>query len=130
MTESRLRQLWIAAITVLVALIVAASLSPQPLVPNAVLSDKVGHGLAYLTLALLGSGITAPERLWRTMLRCLLLGAALELAQALFTDYRAAEWGDLIADTLGILAAWLIAGEGRAGWGLRVAAWLDRRRSS
>lgn len=100
------------------------------MIPDAGMSDKVGHYLAYLTLALLGSGIAAPERLWRTMLRCFLFGAALEVAQALVTDQRAAEWGDMLANVSGILTSWLIAGSGRAGWGLRAAAWLERRRSS
>lgn len=130
MTESGLRRLWIAAILVLAAMIIVGSLAPQPLLPNETLPDKVGHYLAYLTLALLGSGIATPERLWRAMFRCFLLGAALELAQAFFTEHRAAEWGDLLANVAGILTAWLIAGGGRAGWGLRAAAWLDRRRSS
>ncbi len=130
MTESTLRRLWILAIFILVAVIVAASLAPSPLIPDADFSDKVGHYLAYLTLALLGSGISSPERLWWSMLRCVLLGAALEIAQALLTSHRAAEWGDMLANVSGILPAWLIAGSGRAGWGLRAFAWLDRRRST
>ena len=130
MTESTLRRLWIAAIAILVAVIVAASLAPSPLLPEAGISDKVGHYLAYLALALLGSGIAAPERLWRSMSRCFLLGAALEIGQALLTTHRAAEWGDMLANVSGILTAWLVAGSGRAGWGFRAAAWLDRRRSS
>lgn len=130
MTEAALRRLWIVAIAILVAVIVFTSLTPSPLLSDANISDKVGHYLAYLMLALMGSGIAAPERLWRTMLRCFLLGAALEVAQALLTSNRAAEWGDLLANVLGVLTAWVIAGSGRAGWGIRAAAWLDRRRSS
>jgi VanZ family protein len=130
LTESTLRGLWIAAILALVAFIVASSLSTQPLVGVETLSDKAGHFLAYLSLALLGSGITKPERLWVAMLRCFLLGAALELAQATLTDSRHAEWGDLAANTGGILAAWLVAGQGRAGWGYRAFARLTRRRPS
>ena len=41
-----------------------------------------------------------------------------------------AEWGDRAANVAGILTAWLIAGQGRAGWGLRAAAWLQGRRAS
>lgn len=130
MTEAALRRLWIVAIAILVAVIVFASLTPSPVLSDANISDKGGHYLAYLMLALMGSGIAAPERLWRTMLRCFLLGAALEVAQALLTSNRAAEWGDLLANVLGVLTAWVIAGSGRAGWGIRAAAWLDRRRSS
>ncbi len=121
MTESGLRQLWIAAIVVVVVVIVAGSLSPSPLLPNHAFSDKLGHYAAYLVLALLASGIVAPARLWRVMLRCFLLGLGLEAAQALLTDNRLAGWGDLLANAAGILTAWLIAGSGRAGWGFRFA---------
>jgi VanZ family protein len=130
LSEETLRRLWIAAIVALVAAIVAGSLSPSPVIAPESLSDKSGHFLAYFTLALLGSGIATPARLWRVMLRCLLLGASLEIAQALLTDHRAAEWTDLLANTVGIVAAWLLAAQGRAGWGLRAAAWLSGRHRS
>jgi VanZ family protein len=129
LTPATLRRLWIAAILLLAACIVAASLAPQPLVANATLSDKAGHYIAYLALALLGSGIVAPAGLWRSMLRCFALGAVLELAQALMTDGRVASVADLAANAAGILTAWLIAGQGRAGWGLRAAERLLRRRA-
>lgn len=130
MNPSTLRRLWIATILMLVALIIAASLSPRPVVPNESLSDKTAHFLAYFSLALLGSGIASPSGLWRTMLRCFLLGAALEIAQALLTDHRVADFADLAANIAGIGAAWLIAGQGRAGWGLRAGEWLSERRRS
>ena len=124
MSPATVRRAWIAAIVVLVAAIVAASLAPQ--LPDAVdtISDKAWHFLAYLVLALAGSAIATPERLWRTMLRCFLLGAVLELAQGAFTAARSPEWADLAANTAGVAVAWLIAGRGRAGWGMRVGAWL------
>jgi hypothetical protein len=122
LSESTLRRLWIAAILLFAALIVAASLTPQPVVASARFSDKAGHYLAYLGLALLGSSITSPARLWRTMLRCFLLGATLEVAQALLLEDRVADVRDLVANAAGILTAWMVAGQGRAGWGLRIAA--------
>jgi VanZ family protein len=124
-----LRRLWVAATLALALAIVYWSLAPQPPVPESVLSDKVGHALAYFALALLGSGIASPDRLWVTMLRCFLLGAALEVAQGLFTLHRVAEWGDLLADLAGILVAWLITGWGRAGWGLRAFARFSGHRT-
>ena len=130
MKEATLRRLWIAAIAVLVILIVVASLTPSPVVPTQSFSDKYAHFIAYFALALLGSAITAPAGLWKVMLRCLLLGASLELAQSLLTDHRTADLADLGANAAGIAVAWLIAGQGRAGWGLRAAAWLSARRSS
>ena len=127
MNETTLRRLWITAIGVLVALIVAASLSPGPVVPGQSFSDKTAHFLAYFSLALLGSGVTTPARLGQTLLRCFLLGAALEIAQELLTEHRVADVRDLAANTAGILAAWLVAARGRAGWGLRAFAWATRQ---
>lgn len=121
MTESGFRHLWIAAIVVVVVAIVAGSLMPHSLLPNETGSDKFGHYFAYLILAVLASGIVSPERLWRVMLRCFLLGLGVEVAQALMTDHRVAEWGDLLANAAGVLTGWFIAGGGRAGWGLRAA---------
>jgi VanZ family protein len=128
LTRSRFRHLWIAAIGVLVAAIVALSLNPIPVLPAEPGSDKIGHFLAYFALALLASGIVAPERLGRAMLRCFLLGVVLEIAQALMTELRMAEWADLLANSAGIGMAWLIAGGGRAGWGPRFAARIIRDR--
>jgi VanZ family protein len=130
LTETAFRRLWTGAVLGLAVFIVYASLSPQPPVPSEILSDKAGHYLAYLSLALLGSGIATADRLRFTLLRCFLLGAALEIAQAFFTEHRMAEWGDLAADVAGILTAWLVASQGRAGWGLRAATWLKRKRTS
>jgi VanZ family protein len=127
LNETVLRRIWIGAIVVLVAAIVAASLAPQQPVPVERFSDKLGHYLAYLALALAVSGISTPGRLWRHLLGCFLLGAGLEVAQALLTTQRSAEWADLAANGAGIATAWLIAARGRAGWGLRVGARLARR---
>lgn len=130
MNEATLRRLWITAIFVLVALIVAASLSRGPVIPSESLSDKTAHFLAYFSLTLLGSGIATPARLWRTLLNSFLLGVALEIAQELLTDHRTADLRDLAANTGGILVAGMIAAQGRAGWGLRAFARLSRRRTS
>ena len=127
MSEATLRRLWMSAVLALALAIVYWSLAPQPPVPDAIIPDKAKHGLAYFTLALLGSGIATPRRLWLVMVRCLLLGAALELAQATLTEHRVAEWGDLLADLAGVAGAWVIAGQGRAGWGLRAHARLIGR---
>ena len=130
MKESTLRRLWIAANAVLVILIIVASLTPSPVVLTESLSDKYAHFIAYFALALSGSAIAAPAGLWKVMLRCLLLGATLEIAQSLLTEHRTADLADLAANVAGIAVAWLIAGQGRAGWGLRAAAWLSARRPS
>jgi len=128
--ETALRRAWLAAVLALAAIIVIASLVPSAVVSPPTLSDKAMHYLAYFALALLGSGIAAPGMLWRTMLRCFLLGLGLEIAQALLTDQRSAEWADLVANATGILTAWLIAAQLPASWGLHAANWLLGRRPS
>lgn len=68
--------------------------------------DKVKHAAAFAVLALLGwqSGYRFAMRLG---LGLLLLGGAIEIAQS-FTSWRSAEWGDLLADAIGIgLGLWL-----------------------
>jgi VanZ family protein len=127
LSEAVLRRIWIAMIAVLVAAIVAGSLTPQQSISVEKISDKLGHYLAYLTLALAVSGISTPKRLWQAMLGCFLLGALLELAQAALTAHRNAEWADLAANAAGIATAWLISAQGRAGWVLRAGGWLARR---
>lgn len=121
------RRIWTGGIVALVAAIVVTSLAPQQLVEIESFSDKLGHYLAYFTLSLAVSGISTPERLRRHLLACFLLGAALEVAQALLTVQRSAEWADLAANGAGVATAWLIAARGRAGWALRAGARLARR---
>jgi VanZ family protein len=128
LSPAAFRRLWLAAVLAFAAFIAWSSLAPTPPVSAPSLSDKLQHFVAYLALTLLASGIAMPGRLWLTAFRCFLLGGFLEIAQGLLTTTRQAEWGDLAANTAGILAAWIIAGGGRAGWGLRA---LERvRRAS
>ncbi len=117
---------WKAAIALLALLIVVGSLLPMPesVVPGGL--DKLEHFLAYCALALLGSGIVQPPRLWVVMARCFALGLAVEALQAFATETRSADWADVLANALGVLAAWAIAGGGRAGWARHVEARLAR----
>ena len=73
-------------------------------------SDKWHHFLAYFLLA--GSGV----QLWRgrpTLLRLavglVLMGAAIEVAQASFTASRQADPGDLLANALGVAGGMALA---------------------
>lgn len=122
----RLLRTWQAAILLLALAITLGSLLPMPELKSAAGLDKLQHLLAYFALALLGSGIVEPPRLWRVMARCFLFGLAIELLQALGNAGRSADWVDLAANGAGILAAWLVAGGGRAGWARHVDARLRR----
>jgi VanZ family protein len=122
----RLLRAWQAAILLLALAITLGSLLPLPELKPAAGIDKLEHLLAYFALALLGSGIVEPPRLWRVMARCFLLGLALELLQAFGGAGRSADWSDVAANGIGILGAWLAAGGGRAGWARHVEARLRR----
>lgn len=128
MTSRGFRRLWIAGILLVALGIAAASLLSMPDLATAGGTDKFGHFAAYFTLMLLGAGIVDSGRLWRVALRCLLLGIALEAAQAWWTADRHADWADLVANVAGIGAAWLAAGGARAGWARHLEARLARRR--
>ena len=90
-------------------------------------SDKFGHGFMYFALTLVGSGIVAPERLRVVLLRCLLLGVAMEVAQELWTADREGDWRDMAANGAGVFAAWLIVRNGRSNWARYIEDWLRRR---
>lgn len=124
------RRAWQGLILLLVLAIAAGSLLPMPSVTVAPGVDKLEHFVGYFALALLGSGIVVRERLWIVMARCFAFGAAIELLQALLTTNRMADWTDIVANGLGVSAAWAIAGGGRAGWARHVEAWLARRSAS
>ena len=108
------------------AVIIVGSLLPFDVPGTDIGSDKFVHGFSYFALAVLGSGIVAPERVWVVMLRCVLLGCALEIAQGLWTESRTADWRDMLANTVGVATAWVIVRR-RGGWARHVEDWLQRR---
>lgn len=130
LSTTAFRRAWQGLILLLVLAIGTASLLPIPSMTVAPGVDKLEHFIAYFTLALLGSGIVTRERLWIVMARCFAFGAAIELLQGLLTSGRMADWADILANGLGVSAAWASAGGGRAGWARHVEAWLARRSAS
>jgi VanZ family protein len=74
-------------------------------------ADKVEHALCFAALAIVG--LRAGYRsMIRLAIGLLSLGAAVEIAQGLFTTTRSAEWLDWFADGAGIalgLAIWRAA---------------------
>lgn len=120
------RRLWLGLIALAVAVVVFGSLLPDAGPPAGAGLDKLLHFLAYGILTALGTGIVQPARAWRVAARCLLLGVLLEGAQSWLTETRDGDWGDLLANAAGVLAAWLLAGGERAGWSRHVEAWIAR----
>jgi len=99
-------RLWRVAFGVALAAVLVLSLAPLgPDVPGTGW-DKSNHLLGFALLALLG--LAAFPSHARTILAGLLAyGALIEALQSL-TGYRLAEWGDWIADALGVLLGWAV----------------------
>ena len=100
-TALGLRGLWYACGAGLLIVVAALSLMP---VPDVGVGDKLSHVLTY---ALLGGwfGLLArrPSALGKVFVGLLAYGALIELMQGM-TGYRTAEWGDLLANGIGLLA--------------------------
>ncbi|WP_233580242.1 VanZ family protein [Luteimonas sp. 100069] len=92
--------LWIAAVAVVVVL----SLAPSVPMPDVRSGDKLGHFLAYFTLAAAAVQLYAR---WPALLGAgiglVLLGIGLEYAQGALTDTRMQDPADAFANTLGVI---------------------------
>ena len=69
--------------------------------------DKANHMAAFTLLALLGCR-AYPAHLAVVLLGLLAYGGLIEILQS-FTALRRAEWGDLLADALGLPLGWAMA---------------------
>jgi VanZ family protein len=117
------RALWVLALVVVSCL----AFTPKPLEGVETGLDKVGHVTAFTVLAFCGSLAFPATRGPRTalLLGLLAYGGLIEVLQ-LFVPGRSAEWGDLIADGIGIafgtaLAAFVV----RLGLRQRLATRAD-----
>lgn len=85
------------------------SLMPTDYLPPQVFSlwDKAQHALAFAALTALGLR-AYPRHPWQVAAGLLLFGAGIELAQAA-TGWRHGEWGDWLADAVGLAAGAALA---------------------
>ena len=95
----KLIRLWYALGAMLLLAVMVASLIPMP--DDVGISDKTGHLIVYLVLSGWFS-LLARNRfiLGMSLLGLVLYGMLIELLQGL-TGYRFAEWGDVVANSLG-----------------------------
>ena len=68
--------------------------------------DKSNHMLAFLTLTLLGL-LAYPAKPLAMTISLVAYGGLIEVLQS-FTPTRSAEWGDLLADAVGVGIGWLV----------------------
>ena len=116
--------IWIMGALLLASAIVAGSLLPGPVVESVATWDKLQHTAAYLVLALWIAGMVDRRRYLWAAASAFLLGAAVEVAQALLTDTRQGDVLDLVANATGAALALAAAHLGLGGWAQRVERWL------
>lgn len=90
---------WLLAIAML-AFLVLSLIPPLPSMPSTGW-DKSNHMLGFAVLAVLGHAAW-PGRTWAVFVGLLAYGGLIEVLQS-FTPDRMAEWGDLLADGVGLL---------------------------
>lgn len=103
-------QSWRALLALLVVVVGYLALTPYPPAGIDTGWDKLNHVLAFTALAFSASLSCPTSPGARRLLLCALLayGGAIEIAQS-FVPGRSAEWGDLLADALGIASGAVIA---------------------
>jgi hypothetical protein len=85
--------------------LVMAVLPKPPQIPGPDLGDKVQHMLAFFTLTVL-AGVGWPRaKLGKAALWLSLLGAGIEVAQAIPALHRDSDWRDWVADSFAIFVA-------------------------
>lgn len=88
--------------------------------------DKWAHFVVFTILCVWFTGLYERRAFWRIGIGLFAFGVLIEICQRL-VGYRSAEWLDIAADGAGIIAGFVIASAGAAGWGLRVELWYSRR---
>lgn len=116
--------LWITGAVLLASAIVVGSLLPGPVVESVAGWDKLQHTAAYLVLALWISGMVDRRHYLWAAAAAFLLGAGVEVAQAVLTDTRQGDALDLLANGSGAVLALGAAHLGLGGWASRVERWL------
>lgn len=117
-------RLWQAGALLMVVAIIAGSMLPGPAVAAVSQWDKLEHALGYGAVTLWAIGMLRPARYLHAAAAALLLGASLELAQALLTSSREGDLLDLVANAVGIAVALALAHLGLGGWAARLESWL------
>ena len=104
MSDSKALGLWRLALTVITLVILYLSLTPAP--PSDGFGwDKLNHAIAMAVVTVIAFRVLRPVSLRAVLLAALyalLLGALIELLQGTLTTTRSAEWGDLLADAVGV----------------------------
>lgn len=101
--------LWCGLGWLFVVWVIYESLTPNPIqTPGIEFGDKIGHFVAYFLMMGWFVQLYQRSRQLLFLMLFIALGVALEFVQG-WTGYRAFEYADMAADTLGAGFAWLLA---------------------
>ena len=135
MLELRYARFWRAASLVLLILVLAATLMPAiwfwsdrvKLAGWLAHFDKWAHFMIFLGLAVWFAGLYRASSYWRVGIGLLAFGVLIEVCQRA-VGYRSAEWLDVVADGVGIVAGLALAWLGLGSWCRHFEAWWIARR--
>ncbi len=104
------RRVWFILLALLFCAISYLALSPRPPAGLTTGWDKSNHALAFASLAFCGHWcLSMPRARWLYLpLLLIAYGGAIELLQ-LNVPNRSAEWGDLLADSIGVAIGLVLA---------------------
>ena len=92
-------------------------------------ADKWVHGIGFALLTVWFSGLYARRAYWLIAVGLTGFGLLIEMTQRMIS-YRTADWMDVGANSVGIVAGLIIALIGLGGWGPRLEAWYGERRAT
>jgi hypothetical protein len=119
---------WMAAGFAMIAVILYLALIPIAGLIPANVSDKALHAVAFAGLMIWFCGVVDFRLAPRLALCLAAYGLLIELLQGL-TATRQADYLDLFADIVGILAGWLLCAAGLRHWCTKLESWLAPRQS-
>jgi VanZ family protein len=124
MSKLRYSKLWYVIGTLLVLVVVVASLVPGRDLPRLGVNDKVEHFTAYFGLAAWFGGLLLPRRYTWLAVALLALGGGIEIAQGLMGLGRQADWKDFYADAVGVIVGLGLCLLGLRHWARWCEQWL------
>lgn len=114
-------RLWLVIGWILIAACLYVSLMPAVSLPQTGVSDKIEHGVVYTLLSLWFAGLYPRSRYVFIGLGLFAMGVGIEFAQGAMHVGRQADYRDVIANTIGVIAGLLLALLWLGGW----AEWID-----
>lgn len=118
--------LWLAAGIAATLLGAYLALRPPTQFLPASLGDKLQHALSYVAMGLWFGALFQRRYLLRVAVGLFAFGLLIEVLQGAMPFGRAAEWGDVAANSSGILVAMLLTRWLEPSWMQRLERWVVR----